>query len=86
MIDLSNFQMKVEDVGLKSKVYPNNGLINVTDVDGTIQSFYTTTGTAIFRDGNDPFSSHKHTEKDMPFERFLTLCKGDEDILETFFN
>lgn len=66
--------------------YDRTKMVNVTDVDGTVQSFYTTTGTAVFRDGNDKYKSRRHTERNMTFERFLSLCKGDEDILTTFFN
>lgn len=77
---------KVKASGLEFKSYPNNYLINVTDVDGVIQSFYSSTGTAIFRDGNNKYNSQKHTEYGMTFERFMSLCTGKEDILETFFN
>ena len=76
---------KVKATGLSYKEYPNNYLVNVTDTDGTIQSFYSSTGTAIFRDGNDKYNSQKHTEHDMSLDRFLRLCSGEEDILETFF-
>lgn len=82
---MEEFISKVEVSGLKYKVYPQTKMINVTDVDNVIQSYYTTTGTAVFRDGNDKYKSHKHTERDMPFERFLSLCNGDEDIIELFF-
>lgn len=80
------FYDAVETSGMSYKTYPSNGLINVTDIDGTVQSYYTTTGTAIFRDGNDKYKSKKHTEHNMSFDRFLSLCKGEEDILETFFD
>ena len=83
--DFSNAVLKVVNAGLTYQVYPNNYLINVTDVDGIIQSYYASTGTAMFRDGNDRFKSQKHTEKHMPLDRFIGLCKGDEDILD-FFN
>lgn len=72
--------------GVPFKGYPQTKLINVTDVDGVIQSYYSTTGTAVFRDGNNKYKSHKHTEHNLTFERFLALCKGDEDILTTFFD
>ena len=70
---------------LPYKLYRDTYLINVTDVDGIIQSYYASTGTAVFRDGNDRFKSHRHTEKNMSIERFISLCKGEEDILD-FFN
>ena len=72
--------------GLEFKPYPKTGLINVTDVDGVIQSYYTTTRTAIFRDGNNRFKSQKHTEYNMALQRFIDLCNGTEDIIETFFD
>lgn len=77
---------KVKATGLKYKEYPNNYLINVTDTDGTIQSFYASTGTAVFRDGNDKYKSQKHSEYNMQLDRFLRLCSGEEDILEAFFS
>ena len=76
---------EVAKTGLEYKVYPSTKLINVTDVDGIIQSYYASTGTAMFRDGNDKYKSHKHTERNFSLERFLALCSGKEDILETFF-
>lgn len=84
-MDMEDCTAKVAESGLNYKVH-NNGLLNVTDIDGIIQSYYTTKGTAIFRDGNDRFNSQRHTEWNMPFDRFLSLCKGDEDILTTFFD
>lgn len=72
--------------GLSYKGYQQTKMINVEDEDGIIQSYYTTTGTAVFRDGNNKYKSHKHTERNIPFLRFLALCKGDEDILTTFFD
>lgn len=76
----------VKATGLEYQAYPQTMLLNVTDVDGVIQSYYCSTRTAIFRDGNNKYKSKKHTERDMPFERFLSLCNGEEDILTTFFN
>lgn len=78
-------EAKVKTTGLEYKSYPNNYLINVTDTDGVVQSFYCSTGTAIFRDGNNRYKQNKHTEYDFSFDRFLDLCKGTEDILEAFF-
>ena len=82
---MEEFIKKVEVSGLKYKVYPQTKMINVTDVDNVVQSYYCSTGTTIFRDGNDTYKSHKHIERDMSFDRFLSLCRGDEDIIETFF-
>lgn len=75
---------KVIHAGLEYTAYPNNFLINVTDVDGTIQSYYASTGTAMFRDGNDRFKSRTHVERKMSLERFISLCQGGEDILDFF--
>ena len=77
---------QVKATGLEYKEYPNNYLINVTDVDGVVQSFYSSTGTAIFRDGNDKYKQKRHSEYNMTVERFLDLCNGKEDILEAFFS
>ena len=82
---MDEFIDKVEVSGLRFKIYPQTKMINVTDVDNVIQSYYCSTGTAVFRDGNDKYKSHKHTEHNMPFDRFLSLCRGDEDIIATFF-
>lgn len=82
--DLEAVVRKVIDAGLSYKLYRDTYLINVTDVDGIVQSYYASTGTAIFRDGNDRYKSQKHTEKNMPLDRFISLCKGDEDILDFF--
>lgn len=84
---LEEYTDKVKESGLEYKVYPNTGLINITDTDGVIQSYYSTTGTAVFRDGKGKYWQVKqHREYNMPFDRFLTLCKGEEDIIETFFD
>lgn len=83
---MEKFITQVKAMGLEYKDYPQTKLLNVTDVDGVIQSYYCSTGTAVFRDGNNKYKSKKHTERDMPFERFLALCNGEEDILEAFFN
>lgn len=77
-------QMKIAHAGLAFKAYPATYLINVTDVDGIVQSYYSSNGTAVFRDGNDAYKSRKHTEKNMPVERFVALCRGEEDIMGFF--
>lgn len=76
---------QLRNTNLRFVGYPQTKHINVTDVDNVVQSYYTTTGTAVFRDGNDKYKSAKHTERGMSLERFIALCKGEEDILETFF-
>lgn len=77
---------KVVQKELEYTSYRNTWLINVTDQDGVIQSYYASTGTAVFRDGNNKYTSAKHTERNFSFDRFLDLCSGKEDIIETFFN
>ena len=76
---------RIEATGLPIKTYPNQYLINVTDVNGVVQSYYASTGTAVFRDSNDKYNSKKHTEKNLSNRRFVSLCTGEEDILKTFF-
>lgn len=74
------------DAGLICKAYPAQWLLNITDPDGTVQSYYASTRTAIFRDGNDKYRSKKHTERNFPYGRFIALCigEGDDDILDFF--
>lgn len=80
-----NIVEKVRKSGLQFKDYPNTYQINVTDTDGVIQSYYASTGTAVFRDGNSKYTAQRHTEKGMKLERFLSFCKGEEDIIANFF-
>lgn len=76
---------KAIDAGLHGKGYRKTGLINCADSDGTIQSYYTTTRTAIFRDGNLR-NSKRVTVRNLDYDRFITLCVGkDADILEEYF-
>lgn len=87
-MSIETFNDMLKDVyllNLEYKAYPKQYLINVTDVDDTIQSYYASTRTAIFRDGNDKYRSKKHIEHNFSWERFLKLCLGDEDIIEAFF-
>lgn len=80
-----DMMQKAIAAGLHGKGYPKTGLINCKDSDGTIQSYYTTTGTAIFRDGNLRDSA-RVTVRNLPFDRFITLCIGkDADILAEYF-
>ena len=81
------FMLKIfEESGLKFVPYPQTYMVNAEDEDGVIQSYFTSTGTAVFRDGNDKYKSQKHTERDMPVDDFIALCKGtsDRDITEFF--
>ena len=77
---------KAVEAGLTYKAYPAQWLLNITDSDGTVQSYYASTKTAIFRDGNDKYRSQKHTERNFPYDRFIALCigEGDDDILDFF--
>ena len=76
-----------ESAGLQIKTYPQTYLINAQDCDGVWQSYYASTGTAVFRDGNDKYKSRHHTERHMPVMRFIQLCKDNsiEDIQELYF-
>ena len=75
-----------EDAGLTIQTFPQTYLINATDCDGVIQSYYASTGTAIFRDGNGKWAK-RNTQRDFPVKRFIALCKDNsiEDIQEIFF-
>lgn len=72
---------------LHIKAYPNTFLINAQDCDGVWQSYYASTGTAIFRDGNDKYKSRRVTVRNMPLRRFMDLCKdnSEDDIQEIYF-
>lgn len=82
---LADMTAAVQFAGLPVQVYEKTYQLNVTDVDGVVQSYYASTGTAIFRDGNNKYTQKRKTVKDMPFEEFLALCTGEKDILETYF-
>ena len=79
---------QVEASGLKFAVYPKTFLVNVIDCDGITQSYYASTGTAMFRDGNDWKKNQSKKVTGMSLERFLYLCKGegDEDIITLYFS
>lgn len=53
---------------------------------GVIQSYYASTGTAIFRDGNGR-NAKRVTVRNMPHEKFISLCRDNstEDIQEIYF-
>ena len=86
--EFDNLVQMATDAGLKVVSYPKTWLINATDSDGTVQSYYASTGTAIFRDGNDDryYRAKKKTFRDFPYDRFIALCvgDGDDDILDFF--
>lgn len=75
-----------KDAGLTVQTFPQTYLINAVDCDGVIQSYYASTGTAIFRDGNRKWSK-RNTQRNFPLKRFIQLCKDNEidDIQEIFF-
>lgn len=75
---------EVEKTGLSFKAYPETYLINVTDISGIVQSYYASTGTAIFRDSNNKYHSQKHTERGMQLNKFLELCNSEDDIMDFF--
>ena len=73
---------------LRIKAFPDTRLINAQDCDGVWQSFYVSTGTAIFRDGNDKYKSRRVVVRNMPLQRFIDLCKdnSEDDIQEIYFD
>ena len=88
-MDLKEFEYIVEvckESGMKVAVYPKSYQINMTDIDGVVQTYYASKNKGLFRDGNDWKKSSKHTEENLSVDRFIALCKGEEDILETFFD
>lgn len=82
---LADMVAAVHFAGLPFQVYQDTYQLNVTDVDGVVQSYYASTGTAIFRDGNNKFTQKRKTVRNLPFEEFLALCTGEKDILATYF-
>ena len=52
---MEEFEKMAADAGLHYQSYPKTRLINVTDKFEVIQSFYTTTGTVVFRDSNNKY-------------------------------
>lgn len=73
---------------LRIKVYPDTRLINAQNCDGVWQSYYASTATAIFRDGNDKYNQRRVTVRHLPLCRFIDLCKdnSEEDIQEIYFS
>lgn len=59
---------------LAVSAYPQTMLINAEDCDGTVQSYYASTGTAIFRMSNDKFDKRRMTVRNMRPEKFIELC------------
>ena len=78
--------MRFADAGLQVESYPKTYLINAHDCDDVIQSYYASTGTAIFRDGNGR-NAKRVTVRNMPHEKFISLCRDNstEDIQEIYF-
>ena len=70
---------------LKYVTYPQTKLINAEDYNGIIQSYYASTGTAIFRDSNNKYKQRRVTVRDMPCEQFIKLCADGGEIYETYF-
>lgn len=70
---------------LKYVTYPQTKLINAEDFNGIIQSYYASTGTAVFRDSNNKFKQRRVTVREMPCERFIELCINGGDIYEIYF-
>lgn len=76
------------DSGLPYQTYASTRMINMTDVDGIVQSYYASTGTAVFRDGNNKYRQKRVTVHDMPPADFVLFCKSvddEHDIMGRFF-
>ena len=82
---MDEFEKKAHDAGLHFKSYPKTKMINVTDKFGVVQSYYTSTGTAILRDSNNKFNQQRKTLWDMDYGAFLELCNNPDDILDNYF-
>ena len=71
--------------GLEYTTYPKTKLINAEDYNGIIQSYYASTGTAVFRDSNNKFKQRRVTVRNMPCTQFIKLCKDGGEIYDTYF-
>ena len=83
-----DFNMSLEkfrDSGLKYTTYPQTKLINAEDYNGIIQSYYASTGTAVFRDSNNKYTQRRVTVREMPCDEFIRLCKDGGEIYDTYF-
>ena len=76
---------KISRSGLGYTTYPQTKLINVEDYNGIIQSYYASTGTAVFRDCNNKFKQRRVTVREMPCDRFIELCQDGGEIYDTYF-
>lgn len=71
----------LDDIDIAYTPYPQTRLINAEDCDGTTQSYYASTGTAIFRMSNDKYDKRRKTVRNMridDFIHFCTECYSDE--------
>ena len=86
--EFATIVQQAEASGLKFAAYPKTFLLNVIDCDGITQSYYASTGTAMFRDGNDWRTSKSKKVSGISLDRFLYLCKGegDDDIVTLYFS
>ena len=91
-MDKSEFDMIVylycKNSGLQYQVYPSTRMINMADTDGIVQSYYASTGTAIFRDSNNRYRQNRVTVRDMSPADFVLFCKcvdDEHDIVGKFF-
>lgn len=51
--------------------YDNTGLVNAFDCRGVIQSFYVTTGTAMFRASNNKYEKRRETMRNWSISQFI---------------
>lgn len=81
---MEEFEKMAADAGLQYQSYPKTRLINVIDKFGVTQSFYTSTGTVIFRDSNNKYNQQRKTLWDMDYAEFIRLCSNPDEILDNY--
>lgn len=77
---------EIEHSGLKFTPYPQTKLINVEDKYGIIQSYYASTGTAVFRDSNHKYNAQRRTVRLMMCDEFIELCLDGDKIFDKYFS
>lgn len=65
--------------GLDIQTFKQTYLINATDANGTVQSYYCTKQTAVFRQSNDK-DAERRTVKNFPLNKFAYACKHPEAL------
>lgn len=65
--------------GLDIQTFKQTYHINVPDAEGTIQPYYCTKQTAVFRKSNDK-EAERRTVKNFPLNKFAYACKHPEAL------